>query len=780
MIETTWARRPRRLVGPIGLLATLLGLYGSLSGSVQVRAATTIVSTNATSTASTVTFTLTYTGSDTFYRVYLDTDQNATTGFLIGGIGADYLVEGTTVYAFAGSSQAQWCWGTAPCNGVGSTVTYTNTGGVATWTVARSAIGETATPNAMHLVFQTETPPAKTTSGASSLVIYAASGAIIANPERGFYRFEQDVDPGQPGNQTATCHDRDFTLSQLQGYRANGYTLVMCAFTLSTRSGDLSQAELTQFNDQMAVVRAAGLKAIVRFEYTRDASSASINDADLVFQIQKSGQSPITSSRYYHDYVTQPPAGNDATIIDNYRASFTPTTVTYEFDYSNGPYAQYRVYIDADQIAATGFSVGGIGAEYLLEGYGQTTNHATLYRFTGTQGSSEWSWGTTVLSGVSYTNSGSHVSFTIPRAEISETQIADNLTGHDAPKAVVLRHLDQLAPYLANNRDVILLMQAGFIGTWGEWYYSQHFGNAGTITALQWSDRTEVVNKILAVLPTERMVQLRAPRYKYEILDRTSPLGSGEAHNGTNVARTGHFNDCFLASPTDFGTYGNPADADKDYLDDETLYVPMGGETCNNTTDDSPPSNRSRCYASDGGAAIDELGRFHWSYLNQDYNRAVLDDPGADFTWADDGCLDEVRRRLGYRFVLIDGYFPKSASKAGGLKVSFRMRNDGWAAPFNPRRVEIVLRSAVGATYRLPLGTSVDPRKWYPGSTVTVVETLSLSSVPTGSYSLWLNLPDPEPSLGSAAAYSIQVANSGTWEANTGYNALNASLAVAP
>lgn len=760
----------------ISLLAGLLGF----SGAAPANAATTIVNTNATSTDSNVSFSLTYTGSDNFLRVYVDTDVNSTTGFLIGGIGADYLVEGSSIYPFTGTSQTHWCWGTSSCSGGGTSVTYSNTGGVASWTVPRSAIGETATPNSMHLVFQTQTPPnPSTTSGASTLAIYAGSTAIIANPERGFYRFEQDVDSGQPGNQPATCHDRDFSLSQLQTYRQNGYTLVMCTFTLSTRSSDLTQAELTQFNEQMAVVRAAHLKAIVRFEYTRDASSASINDAELVFQVQKSGQGPITATRYYHDYVTQPPIGNDATIVDNYRASFSQTNVTYEFDYSNGPYAQYRVYIDADQISATGFAIGGIGADYLLEGYGQTTNNATLYRFTGSQGTNQWSWGTTIRTGVTYTNTGSHVTFTIPRADISETQIGDNITGHDAPKAVVLRHLDQLAPYLASNRDVILLMPAGFIGTWGEWYYSQHFGNAGTITPLQWADRREVVEKMLAVLPAERMIQLRAPRYKYEIFSRTTPLGAGEAHNGTNIARTGHFNDCFLASATDFGTYTNPM-ADKDYLDDETLYVPMGGETCNNTTDDSPPSNRSRCYTADGGAAIEELSRFHWSYLNQDYNRAVLDAPGTSFTWAADGCLDEVKRKLGYRFVLTDGHFPGTASKSVGLRVSFRVRNDGWAAPFNRRGVEIVLKSAGGATYRLPLPATVDPRKWYSGKTITVTQTLSLLSVPTGTYSIWLNMPDPESTLATVPDYSIQVANTGTWDSSTGYNSLNATVTVVP
>jgi pimeloyl-ACP methyl ester carboxylesterase len=36
----------------------------------------------------------------------------------------------------------------------------------------------------------------------------------------------------------------------------------------------------------------------------------------------------------------------------------------------------------------------------------------------------------------------------------------------------VVSHLDQLQPILTDNYDVIAFVQAGFIGSWGEWYYT--------------------------------------------------------------------------------------------------------------------------------------------------------------------------------------------------------------------------------------------------------------------------------------------------------------------
>ena len=41
----------------------------------------------------------------------------------------------------------------------------------------------------------------------------------------------------------------------------------------------------------------------------------------------------------------------------------------------------------------------------------------------------------------------------------------------------------------------------------------------------------------------------------------------------------GHHNDCFLASSTDYGTYDDVG-KEYPYLEQDTKYVPMGGETC--------------------------------------------------------------------------------------------------------------------------------------------------------------------------------------------------------
>ena len=324
----------------------------------------------------------------------------------------------------------------------------------------------------------------------------------------------------------------------------------------------------------------------------------------------------------------------------------------------------------------------------------------------------------------------------------------------DAPLEVVLRHLDQLKPVFEQNRDVIAVIQAGFIGAWGEWYYST---NGLNTTA----NRRAVLQKILEVMPHPIFAQVRTPNYKMYIFNRTTPIDSIEAYTALQYARTGHHNDCFLANADDYGTYEDTT-ADKAYLGDDTRFAPMGGETCN-------PNVLSTC-----PNALRELTRMHWTYVNSDYHATVL------AQWTNGGCMPEIKRRLGYRFGLANGTYADSARPGGGLPVVLVLTNTGWAAPFNPRPVEVILRNPVdSAEYfvRLP----ADPRFWGAGDTVRISVTIGVpSDMPAGEYEMFLNLPDPSETLRFKPEFAMRLANGGVWEAATGYNRLLHAVRIDP
>jgi hypothetical protein len=70
-----------------------------------------------------------------------------------------------------------------------------------------------------------------------------------------------------------------------------------------------------------------------------------------------------------------------------------------------------------------------------------------------------------------------------------------------------------------------------------------------------------------------------------------------------------------------------------------------------------------------------------------------------------------------------------------------------------------------------------DPRRWTAGTATTVSQTLTVpATVPSGSYALLLNLPDPL--LSTRPEYSIRLANQNTWDAATGMNSLLHTVSI--
>ncbi len=334
----------------------------------------------------------------------------------------------------------------------------------------------------------------------------------------------------------------------------------------------------------------------------------------------------------------------------------------------------------------------------------------------------------------------------------------DNGQLQDGTKAQVLAHIAQLKPVLLANADIIAAVQAGFIGTWGEWYYTDHFGNPPT--AADYANRKEVLTALLNALPAGKMVMVRTPKLKQQMFNTQAPLSLTQAYTNTSIARTGHHNDCFLASDDDEGTYDNIT-ADYAYLEQETKYVPMGGESC------AVNAPRSKC-----ATALAELAKFHWSYMNIDYYPGVLQ------SWQDDGCFNEIENRLGYRFQMNTGIFPNNGTIGGVMPITINIQNNGFAAPFNQRIAYLVLRNTSNGTeYSIALNS--DPRFWSANTTTTINENISLPATMTaGSYKLFLKLPDMDAGLSTRPEYSIHMANSGTWETATGYNDLKHTITI--
>lgn len=347
--------------------------------------------------------------------------------------------------------------------------------------------------------------------------------------------------------------------------------------------------------------------------------------------------------------------------------------------------------------------------------------------------------------------------FAYPQGTYGE---GDNESGADATLSIALQHLSQYKQKLKDNADVIYVVQAGFVGAWGEWYYSDNFGNQ---TSYMTTNRRILVDSLLKAVPSNRFIQLRTPLFKTDYIGDTKPLTKAEAYKNTPKARIGHHNDAFLYDYDNQGTYSDTA-KQKPYLAQETLYVPMGGEC------DVYKESLAKVYCTREKTVAD-MSRLHWTYINKGYAEATTQ------MWRNNGTFDELNRYMGYRFQLVSATFPEQAQAGAKASISIKIKNVGYAPLYNERPAYLVLKGN-NKTYSIKLAS--DPRTWLPNGVETnIAEQVKIpSTVPSGTYQLYLNLPDAYASLASKPAFSVRFANTNVWESSTGMNKLNASIQV--
>lgn len=332
----------------------------------------------------------------------------------------------------------------------------------------------------------------------------------------------------------------------------------------------------------------------------------------------------------------------------------------------------------------------------------------------------------------------------------------------DATPEWVKRHLEQLSEHLKANADVIYVLEAGFVGVWGEWYYTANYGNE---TQHMNANRRKVVDYLFANAPEDRFILFRYPMIKTEYLDDETPLTSDEAFTGTVKARMGCHNDAFLNNWGNDGTYASDDKSDdpkvRQYIATETLYVPNGGET-------NVESNSLAEKVYDD--APEEMATYHWSFCGSSYATQVTG------RWRSSGLFDTLNVYMGYRFSLQRGIYQDSVAPAGKMYMNLTMTNIGYAPLYNARTAYLVLKSE-SKSYSLPLET--DPRRWVPGKRMDIHEVLTLpEDLEEGTYRLYLHLPDQYSSLAADPRYAVRFANEDIWDEETGMNDLGATVIV--
>lgn len=357
----------------------------------------------------------------------------------------------------------------------------------------------------------------------------------------------------------------------------------------------------------------------------------------------------------------------------------------------------------------------------------------------------------------------------------------------------VLQHLKTLTPLIRKNSDVIFVLQAGFIGAWGEWHSScKGLERDHSFTA-------KLLHGILEALPPNRATMVRVPRYKREAMGNLPfrgfvPLTEKNAFTDTPAARIGYHNDGFLANRDCGGTfpqppYSNPGNFDFDQMTSESLYLPIDGELFWGAAGVSKPVDgvraivRMRDHHYTTFSMVHSSGRFERVPFSIDNWRHLMLDPkklAENGISLSDGYFEDargtpvlrsayefIRDHLGYRFELRRASFPEKMKKDQDLKFNCSIFNRGFGILVNPRPVYLTLQKKDGERYdfRVP----ADLRRWYPKARngKDVAYTLSLTrklpaDLTAGEYRVGLWFPDEAPTLRDRGDFAIRLANGDT------------------
>ena len=291
----------------------------------------------------------------------------------------------------------------------------------------------------------------------------------------------------------------------------------------------------------------------------------------------------------------------------------------------------------------------------------------------------------------------------------------------------VLRHVEQLAPVLSKNTDVIVALEMGMHGAYGEMHSD---------TNITYDKVAEAVNLMLRLTPPELKILTRTGNYSAKVLgfdnwgkdfyidgEKFKEIARAK---GDTMYRVGMFNDGYLGTQYDYGTWG--ADCKTSicreegvaWLEKYGINTPYGGEALT-TAGGYQVINTPEFLSYEGF-------RTHTSYLNIQWNNNLIDSwkktlfKGKDFEY-DPAKVDTltgfkyINDHLGYRYVLRESWISDTVWADGIFKAKLRIQNVGFgnltrktkaSLVVEGSRQEGILDTLATVYYNIPLSDTID------------------------------------------------------------------------
>ena len=252
----------------------------------------------------------------------------------------------------------------------------------------------------------------------------------------------------------------------------------------------------------------------------------------------------------------------------------------------------------------------------------------------------------------------------------------------------VLKHVKQLAPVLSKNTDVIVALEMGMHGAYGEMHSD---------TNITYDRVAEATNLMLRNTPPELKILTRTGNYSAKVLgfdnwgvdfhidgEKFKEIAKAK---GDTMYRVGMFNDGYLGTQYDYGTWGADCatsicrEEGVAWLEKYSINTPYGGEALT-TADNYQVINTPEFLAYEGF-------RTHTSYLNIQWNNKLIESwkktpfTQKDFDY-DPARVDSlsgfkyINDHLGYRFVLRESWLSDTVGSDGILRAKLRIQNVGF------------------------------------------------------------------------------------------------------
>ena len=349
----------------------------------------------------------------------------------------------------------------------------------------------------------------------------------------------------------------------------------------------------------------------------------------------------------------------------------------------------------------------------------------------------------------------------------------DNENPEPATFAKILNHIEQIKnnSVLEEYKDILMFVESGFLGKLGEQI-------SGKYCSLDY--KTKLLNDMLDIVPDNISVSVRTPSTLANWLNtEEKKLEKYKSKKGSKESRVGIYNNGFMGSNTDLGTYlTDYREKTINFFNNQMKYTYFGGEFPENIShallfSEYKPEN-----------AIKEMYKSHLSYINnifeiyknytfgKDYNVKDVDNSA----YYGQTVYKFIRDHVGYRLVLRKSSVPSSVKQGEKFKIEFTIENTGFANPIRKMNSDLILEQ--NGTY-MTTQLDIDSTEFYSCTKKTIKLEIKLpGEINTGIWNIFLKIYIGKTDLDNYYMRSIKFANNDIYESSLGANYLG-SIKVA-